>query len=140
MKDPITRLFYKFKRIIIFGVVGVLNTAVDYAVFALCYELIHVPVGISQILGYMSGSVFGYFMNSNFTFREGKGRTKAQGAQYIGIDVALTILSGGFMHWVEMMGWPVYAIKIFVTVAVAVIHYLIYKFVVFRITKEDDGK
>lgn len=137
MKDLVIRLVLKFRRIIVFGVVGVMNTLVDYAVFALCYELIHIPISVSQIVGYMSGSVFGYFMNSNFTFREGKGRTKAQGAQYIGIDVALTLLSGAFMHWVEAQSWPVYLVKIFVTVAVAVIHYIIYKFVVFRITKED---
>ena len=139
MKD-IIRLFVKFRRIIIFGFVGVLNTFVDYAVFALCYELAHVPISASQVLGYMSGSVFGYFMNSSLTFREGRGRTKAQGAQYIGIDVALTLVSGAFMHWVELHELPVYLIKIFVTVAVAVIHYIIYKFVVFKITKEDDRK
>ena len=140
MKNLIIGLFKKFRRIIVFGIVGVLNTLVDYAVFALCYELICVPISISQILGYMSGSVFGYFMNSGFTFREGRGRTKAQGAQYIGIDVVLTLLSGAFMHFVESRDWPVYIIKILVTVAVAVIHYILYKFVVFRITKEDDEK
>lgn len=139
MRKLIIGLFTKFRRIIIFGIVGVLNTLVDYAVFGLCYELVHIPIAISQVLGYMSGSVFGYFANSNFTFREGKGRTKAQGAQYIGIDLVLTLLSGAFMHWVEIMGWPVYIVKLFVTVAVALIHYIIYKFVVFRITKEDDG-
>ena len=140
MKDLIFGLFRKFRRIIIFGIVGVMNTLVDYAVFALCYELAAIPISVSQVVGYMSGSVFGYFVNSNLTFREGKGRTKAQGAQYIGIDVVLTLLSGAFMQWVESRGWPVYVIKIFVTVAVALIHYIIYKFVVFRIGKEDDRK
>lgn len=140
MKNPIKQLILKFRRIIIFGFVGVANTLVDYAVFALCRELIGLAVGIAQVLGYMSGSVFGYFANSNLTFKEGKGRTKAQGAQYIGIDIALTLLSGAFMQWVDSRGLPVYIIKIFVTVAVAVIHYIIYKFVVFRITKEDDRR
>ena len=140
MKDLIIGLIKKFRRLIVFGFVGVANTLVDYAIFALAYELLALPIAVSQFMGYMSGSVFGYFVNSNLTFREGKGRTKAQGAQYIGIDVLLTLASGGFMHWVESRGWPVYAIKIFVTVAVALIHYIIYKFVVFRITKEDNEK
>lgn len=139
MKKRIIQLLRKFRRIIIFGFVGVLNTLVDYGVFALCYEMAGIPISVSQVLGYMSGSVFGYFMNSRVTFREGRGRTKAQGAQYIGIDIVLTLLSGAFMHWVEQQGWPVYVIKIFVTMAVAVIHYIIYKLVVFRITKEDNG-
>lgn len=139
MKERIISLVRRFRRIIIFGFVGVLNTLVDYAVFALCYELAAVPIAISQFVGYMSGSLCGYFLNSNVTFREGKGRTKAQSLQYIGIDIVLTLLSGLFMEWVESMGWPVYIIKIFVTVAVALIHYIIYKFVVFRIGKEDSG-
>lgn len=140
MKDLVFSLLRRFRRIIIFGIVGVMNTLVDYAVFAACYELAGIPIALSQVIGYMSGSVFGYFMNSGITFREGRGRTKAQGAQYIGIDVVLTLASGGFMHWVESRGWPVYIIKIFVTVAVALIHYIVYKFVVFRITKEDNEK
>ena len=140
MTQRILALLRRFRRLITFGFVGVMNTLVDYLVFALCYELLGLHISLSQIIGYASGSVCGYFVNSNVTFREGKGRTKAQGAQYIGIDVLLTLASGGFMHWVENRGWPVYAIKIFVTVAVALIHYIIYKFVVFRITKEDDRK
>lgn len=140
MKDLIIRLFLRFRRIIVFGFVGVLNTLVDYGVFSLCYGLFRVPAGISQIIGYMSGSVFGYFMNSNFTFREGKGRTKAQGLQYVGVDAVLTLLSGAFMQWAESRGWQVYIVKILVTAAVMVIHYFIYKFIVFRITKEDDRK
>lgn len=139
MKERIIKLLRRFRRIIIFGFVGVLNTLVDYGIFALCYELLHIPIAVSQFLGYMSGSLCGYFMNSNVTFREGKGRTKAQSLQYIGIDVVITVLSGAFMHWVERQGWPVYIIKIFVTVAVAAIHYIIYKYFVFRIGKEDSA-
>lgn len=137
MKELIKGLFRKFRRIISFGIVGVLNTLVDYLMFALAYELIGIPIAVSQFLGYMSGSVFGYFANSNVTFREGKGRTKAQALQYFGVDIVLTVLSGVFMHFVETHGLPVYIFKVILTVAVALIHYIIYKHFVFRIKKED---
>lgn len=130
-------LLKRFRRLIIFGFVGVLNTLVDYLIFALCYELLGVHISISQIIGYACGSVCGYFVNSNVTFREGKGRTKAQGAQYIAIDVVLTVLSSLVMHWVESAGWPVYIFKIVMTVAIALIHYILYKYLVFKIRKED---
>ena len=138
MKNLIIKLFNKFRRLIVFGFVGVLNTLVDYGIFALMYELAGLPAAASQFVGYMSGSVFGYFVNSNVTFREGKGRTKAQWAQYFGVDIALTLLSGCFMHWVEQAGLPVYLFKIVTTVAVALIHYIIYKYLVFKIRKEED--
>lgn len=140
MRQRISELLARFRRLITFGFVGVLNTLVDYAVFALCYELLGVPVSISQITGYASGSVCGYLLNSNVTFREGKGRTKAQGAQYIGIDLALTALSSLVMYLAEKAGWPVYIFKIAMTVAIALIHYILYKYVVFKIGKEESDK
>ena len=140
MKELIIGLIKKFRRLIVFGFVGVANTLVDYAIFALAYELVALPIAVSQFMGYMSGSVFGYFMNSNLTFKEGKGRTKAQLVQYLGVDIVLTALSGAFMTWVEGRGLPVYLFKIVTTVAVALIHYIIYKHFVFRIKKEDSEK
>ena len=137
MMQRIKALLVRFRRIIIFGFVGVLNTLVDYLIFALCYELLAVHISLSQIIGYACGSVCGYLLNSNVTFREGKGRTKAQGAQYIGIDVVLTLLSSLAMRWVELAGLPVYIFKIVMTVAIALIHYILYKYIVFRIRKED---
>lgn len=137
MTQRILALLRRFRRLITFGLVGVLNTLVDYLVFALCYELLGLHISLSQVIGYACGSICGYFVNSNVTFREGKGRTKAQGLQYIGIDVVLTLLSSAFMRWVELMGWPVYLFKIIMTVAIALIHYIIYKYFVFRIGKED---
>ncbi len=138
MKDKIIGLIKKFRRLIVFGFVGVLNTLVDYLIFALVYELVGLPIAVSQFLGYMSGSVFGYFVNSNVTFKEGKGRTKAQWVQYLGADLVLTALSGAFMEWVETQGLPIYLFKLVTTVAVALIHYIIYKYFVFRIRKEED--
>ena len=138
MKEAIIKLIKKFRRLIVFGFVGVANTLVDYLIFALCYELAALPVIISQFIGYMSGSVFGYFVNSNVTFKEGRGRTKAQWAQYLGIDIVLTALSGAFLEWVESRGLPIYLFKIITTVAVALIHYVIYKYFVFKIKKEED--
>lgn len=120
-----------------YGIVGVTNTLVDYGVFALCYELLGLPISLSQGVGYLSGSVCGYLLNSNVTFREGKGRTRLQWLQYFGVDIGLSLVSGAVMHWVERQGLPVYLIKIAMTLIVAFAHYIIYKYVVFRIRKED---
>lgn len=140
MRNFAAAIFKKFKRLIVFGFVGIANTLVDYLVFALLYELVKLPIALSQFLGYMSGSVFGYFVNSNVTFREGKGRTKAQWVQYLGIDIVLTALSGAFMAWVETRGLPIYLFKIFTTIAVALIHYILYKNIVFKIGKEEESE
>lgn len=133
----ILKMLRRFRRIITYGVMGVANTVVDYAIFVLAYEVLKIPISISQSIGFISGSVCGYLLNSNVTFREGKGRTKAQSVQYVGVDVVLTVLSSLFMHWVEEQELPIYLIRIAMTAAIALIHYVIYKYFVFRIRKED---
>lgn len=139
MTDLIKKLFRRFHRLIAYGIVGVINTVADYIVFYLLYRLAGIPIGISQVLGFLSGTVVSFLLNSNVTFREGKGRTKGQFFQYIGIDIVLALLSGWFMKTAEGWGVPVLPLKVAVTVGVALIHYVIYKYCVFRIKKEDEG-
>lgn len=140
MKELILKLLRRFKRLITYGIMGVLNTIVDYMIFAICYELGIFSVELSQDVGFMAGSVCGYLLNSNVTFSEGKGRTKAQFIQYVGVDLVLAYLSGKVMKWVETTDINVYLAKVCLTAIIALLHYTIYKYLVFRIKKEDSEK
>ena len=85
----------------------------------------------------MCGSVCGYVLNSNFTFREGKGRTKGQFFQYVGVDIVLALFSGWLMQLASGAGINAYLAKIVLTVVIMLLHYIIYKYIVFRIKKEE---
>ena len=138
MIDLIKRLFTRYRRLISYGIVGCINTVADYLAFSLLYYLIGVSVELSQIAGFLSGTCVSYLLNANVTFKEGKGRTRAQFIQYIGFDVVMAALSSWFMGWAELnIPIPVLYVKIAVTITVAIIHYTIYKYVIFRIKKED---
>lgn len=137
--DWIIKMIRRFHRLIEYGVCGVINTIVDWAIFGLLYHLAGLPAYVSHGFGFIAGSVCGYTLNSRFTFREGKGRTRAQWAQYIGIDAALFLSSSGLMKLMEDRGWNVWLVEIGLTAVFALIHYVLYKFLVFRIRKEDDG-
>ncbi len=140
MKELILKLLRKFKRLITYGIMGLINTVVDYLVFVLCFELLHIGAGTSQAIGFMCGSVCGYLLNSNITFAEGKGRTKAQFIQYVGVDVVLGAVSSFTMEWAVAAGVNAYLAKIVLTGLIALLHYTIYKYLVFRIKKEDSEK
>ncbi len=140
MMDFIKRQLYRFRRLISYGIAGVLNTLLDYAVFAVFYELLHTGAGVGQAAGFLSGSVCGYLLNSNITFREGKGRTRAQFAQYVGVDLVLLAISSAAMDFLEGRGLNAYAVKIAMTAVIALLHYTIYKYLVFRIKKEDSER
>lgn len=137
--DWIIKMIHRFHRLIEYGVCGVINTAVNWTIFALLYLLAGLPAYISHGLGFIAGSVCGYTLNSRFTFHEGKGRTKAQAVQYVGIDAVLFVSSSGLMKLMEDMDWNVWLVEIGLTAVFALIHYVLYKFLVFRIRKEDDG-
>ena len=137
LPKPLYRLVERMHRFLTYAFMGGINTAVDYIVFYLLYKLFHVPIELSQAIGYLSSSAHGYMLNSNLTFLEGKGRTRGQFFQYVGLDVLLLVLSSLFMGWMERIGAPVYLMKLVVAVTVGVIHYTVYKLFVFRIKKED---
>ena len=138
MRNWIKKMLHRFHRLISYGIMGVINTGVEDIIFYLLYRLVHLPIEASQALGYLSGSVCGYFLNSNVTFREGKGRTRAQFIQYVGLDLFLAGISSYVMGVVERQGWPILPLKILITACVTLIHYIVYKHFVFRIKKEDE--
>ena len=140
MTGFVKRLVFRFRRLISYGLVGALNTLVDYAVFAVVYDLLHFGAGVGQAAGYMTGSVCGYLLNSNITFREGKGRTRAQFAQYLGVDLLLLGISSAAMEQLDGRGLNAYVLKLVMTAVIAILHYVIYKHLVFRIKKEDSEK
>lgn len=63
-----------FWQIVKFGIVGVLNTLVDFAVFQ-TLNLLLGWVYAAQVCGYTCGIINSYLWNSNWTFREQRTRS-----------------------------------------------------------------
>ncbi len=55
-------------KLIKFGIVGVLNTAIDFLIFNLCLYLNCPPVA-AKALSYSAGTVNSYFLNKKWTFQ-----------------------------------------------------------------------
>ena len=130
-------LIVRMHRMLTYIFMGIVNTAVDYIAFYLLFGLFRIPIEWSQGLAFVTAAAHGYLLNSNLTFTEGKGRTRGQMIQYVGLDVILTILSSWFMGWIEQFEVSVLLMKTGVTIVTGLFHYVVYKFVVFRIKKED---
>lgn len=137
MMEGIKHLVRKYQRFIKYSVAGAFNTAIDYAAFIISYELFEIPIEYSQFIGLFCGSVNGYLLNSNITFREGKGRTRAQFFQYLGIDLLLALITSQALGVAEKNDMPIYVFKVLSTVFITVVHYIAFKYVVFKIKKED---
>jgi putative flippase GtrA len=65
---------YQFLK---FGIVGLFNTLLGYAVIFSCMYLLKLSPILSNVLGYMVGLVVSYVLNRQFTF-ENKSKSKLQ--------------------------------------------------------------
>lgn len=66
IKDSSTHNF--FLKAFKFGIVGALSTIVNYGTFAFLYKIVRLFYLLSSITGYITGLLFGYFLNKNWTF------------------------------------------------------------------------
>ena len=56
-------------EVIHFGMVGVINTLMGWAIMAVLYNFIHMNYWVSTGISYFIGSVFSYHANSKLTFK-----------------------------------------------------------------------
>ncbi len=128
----------RFHRLWTYGFFGCINTAIDYGLYSLLYYVIGAPVLLAQAVGLICGSSNGYLLNSSITFEEGRGRTKGQYFQYVGVDIVLALFTGAFMQWAEgRVPIPMILVKVCMSGFITIVHYIVYKKVVFRIGKEE---
>jgi len=129
----------RYHRLWTYSFFGCINTVIDYGLYSILYYVIGAPVALAQMVGLICGSSNGYLLNSTITFEEGRGRTKGQYFQYVGVDIILAVFTGMAMQWAETrIPLPMILIKVIMTGFVTIIHYIVYKKIVFRIRKEDD--
>ena len=87
-----------------FGVVGVMNTVVDFLVF----QALNLIVGwtyFAQVIGYGCGILNSYLWNSNWTFRESKTNSAREKLMFFVVNLASLAVSLGVM-WLcrEVLG------------------------------------
>ncbi|MEL7609830.1 MAG: GtrA family protein [Bacillota bacterium] len=87
MKDLKHTIFQFIK----FNLVGLLNTAVDFAIYTLLTEVFGVVYFVAKTLSYTAGVLNSFFFNSRWTFR---GEGKGTGKQFM-LFVAVNLVSLG---------------------------------------------
>lgn len=112
-------------QFVMFGMVGVLNTAIDFGAFGLLTWL-SVHYALAQALSYMAGMVNSYLLNNAITFRSA--RSKGSGGlayalrrqlRFLLWNGAMLLLSIGLMSAaIQLFGWPTWSAKAAVTILI----------------------
>jgi putative flippase GtrA len=121
-----------------FGLIGVVNTAVDFSVFSLGYYLLDLPIVVANMLSWAVAVTCSYLLNSRITFsidtrRELAFRTYFEFvlAQVAGFaaNTATVVIASHFM--------PVLLGKVLATAASFMVNFSLSHFVVFRRTASE---
>lgn len=132
--DTVEMLYKKYIRLFRFGIVGVINTGVDFGIFTVFSALFHADPLVSQVAGYSAGVANSFVMNKLWTFesRNSKVGTQVELLKFIVINaVSLGISLAGLKVLNGQFNMNVYIAKAFVTVLAQVVNYLGYKLWVF---------
>jgi len=70
-----------------FGIVGVLNTAVQFLVFVLLFRVLHVPMILASGLGYIAGIVNSYLLNRTWTFKVRRRRETREFLRFVAVNI-----------------------------------------------------
>src|SRR6476646_1798745 len=86
-------------KLVSFASIGVLNVAVDVAVFSVAYTLLHLPLIVSNVIAWAVAVTGSYAMNTKITFGQETGGALRRGhylrfvaSGILGVIVATTTL------------------------------------------------
>jgi putative flippase GtrA len=121
-----------------FGVIGIINSAIDFSVFSLAYYYFELPIIVANTLAWIVAVSGSYVMNSTITFAAESGRRLAF-SRYAAF--ALSQVAGFFANtgtvWclVELGQVPAWAAKIAAIAVSFVVNFSLSHFIVFRTKK-----
>lgn len=120
-------------KLVSFAVVGLGNTAIDFSVFALAYEFLHLPLIASNVIAWLVAVSCSYVVNTMTTFRSESGRVlrrkdylKFVASGVLGV-VATTTTLVVMSHYVNVM-----IAKLTSILAGFIVNFVMSNFVVFR--------
>ncbi|NOU73089.1 GtrA family protein [Paenibacillus sp. LMG 31458] len=106
-----------------YGLVGAVNTSIDFAVFTLL-TLWGWPHLLAQGISFTSGVLNSYFMNRSWTF-QASGDNKHQFLKFISLSAVLMLMTSGLLiSFAEHLGWPLWISKLAATGSGVVFNYI----------------
>lgn len=143
MIEKLKALYVKYEEIIVYLIVGVLNTIVSWAAWYLCaFTILDAQIvwqnAVLSAIQWVVGVVFGYVMNRKYVFKSKNPRIMKEFLEFSGGRVSTWILDTVMMILlVNILSVNEYVSKIIVAVLVMIGNYLISKFLVFKKDKSE---
>ncbi len=145
-------LLKKYKEFILYIVYGLITTAVNYGVYALCLYLLPLAHGIpekmvasiSNIIAWILAVLVAYITNKLWVFKSRSWKIKIV-LKELGEFVLGRVLTGiletaAIAFFVDYLGLNKFVWKIITSIVVVILNYIISKLIVFRKKKKSENK
>ena len=125
-------------KAISFGLVGLVNSAIDFAVFSIAYYYFALPIIVANSLAWIVAVTGSYVMNSTITFAAQLGRQLALKHYFaFALSQVAGFLANTATVWclVELLHVPAWAAKVAAIGVSFVVNFSLSHFLVFRVRK-----
>ena len=121
------------KKFFKFGITGVLNTAVDLAVYTFCLEILKLDIKIAQPIGQSVAIINSYLINKNWTFQKRRNYNKAEIFKFLLVNGGSIVINTLSVHLLyNVLGINEYLCKIPIAFVTILINYFGNKLFVFK--------
>jgi len=118
-----------------FVLVGVLNTAIGYAIIFSCMYLLGISPGLSNAAGYLVGLAISFTLNKVLTFKS-KASSRAELGRFLGAFLVAYLANLGVLMACIRLGVHAGWSQVFAGVVYIGATFLLNKFLVFRLPAE----
>jgi putative flippase GtrA len=143
-------LLEKYRGLILYVVFGVLTTAINIAVYALCYRVLRLPNVPSNVVAWILTVLFAFVTNKIWVF-ESKSWKPSVALKEFWLFVAARLITG-VLEWFgvpllvaiglnqPLFGAEGFVAKLVVSVIVVILNYVFSKLIIFKDKKEKPEK
>ena len=136
--ELLKNLFRRFRRIISFGAIGLVNTGLDFLVYTICYSGLALSPRASQAAGYVAGVLCSFILNRTITFRDGTRTPALQILLFVLVNAVSFAVTSNLIGVLVDWGLNSYIAKAVVTAVSMFINYFGYKIFVFKVKKDGE--
>lgn len=131
-------LFQKNKEVILYLVFGVLTTLVNYVVYALCRELLQLPLLLANSIAWVLAVLFAFATNRKYVFTSEDENILKELGLFVGARVLSFLLFDQLTLYlmVKVLGINEYIAKLIANVFVIVFNYVASKLLIFKNKKK----
>lgn len=136
MIDFFTKLWNRYRDVFLYLIFGVLTTAVNYAVYLPCYNLLGWSGAGSNVVAWVAAVLFAFVTNKPFVFKSNDWSPKVlwpELTKFVGCRLGSGLLETGIIFvTADLMQWNGNIWKLVTAVLVIVLNYIGSKWLVFR--------